>query len=79
MLLGSGLGTIDQTDPFHDSIRDGPESDGRYPTAKQSLALTHETPRSWFGASATSGLGVTDQFVPFQVSTSVSMTSDALT
>src|SRR6202043_2303081 len=73
-VLGLGVVTIDQALPFQcsASVRFGPSLT---PTAQQSEALTHATPRSWFAVSGL-GLGVVtiDQALPFQCSASVSAT-----
>jgi hypothetical protein len=71
-----GLGVTDHELPFHDSTRvtnvDPLESE---PTAVQLVALTHDTPVSALYALPGSGLVMTDQVVPFQVSIKVSVTA----
>ena len=71
--VGSGLGTIDHADPFHDSTSvSAPLSESKKPTAVQSVGPVHDTPNSSsYVDVATSGLGTTDQEVPSHDSISV--------
>jgi hypothetical protein len=75
---GSGLGTIDHTEPFHDSISVSAMLDwfGSYgvnvPTAVQAEGLLHETPpRVLFWMLEVLGLGTIDHAEPFHDSISV--------
>src|SRR5579859_3578024 len=74
-----GLGTTDQTVPFHDSIRvllAEPRPLPVLPTATQSRAETQETPARALGVDSEPGLGLgtIDQAVPFHDSTRVLLT-----
>ena len=58
-LLGFGLGTTDQTDPFQDSVNVVPVGPlGLVPTAIQNVVLTHETPASWPASGEAAAPGV---------------------
>ncbi len=72
--VGSGLGTMDQADPFHDSINVwAPAVVSAKPTAVQSVGPVHDTPDNCsYVDVGTSGLGTVDQAVPFHDSASVS-------
>src|SRR5580692_10387350 len=70
----SGLGTIDQADPFHDSIsvwRTGALSSAS-PTAMQCVGSEQDTPDRVFSVGEGEGLGTMDQAVPSHDSISVS-------
>jgi hypothetical protein len=67
-----GLGVIDHVVPFQVSIkvtRLVPLN--ALPTAKQLVALAHETPARLFARAPEFGVGATDQVVPCTVSASV--------
>ena len=72
-MLGLGLGVTDHWEPFHVSISPCDEAGEpkSHPAAVQRSALVHATPRSELLLGPGAGLGVIDQVVPFQVSTSV--------
>jgi hypothetical protein len=64
---GCGLATIVQVVPFHRStkVRAAPELE-KTPTAKQFVALVHDTPASWlFGEPEAFGLPTRAQLTPF--------------
>ena len=73
--LSSGLGavTIDHCFPFHDSINVVP----RLPTATQLVGTVQDTASKALSLTET-GLGVTDQRTPSQVSARVWDTSEEL-
>jgi hypothetical protein len=73
------LGAMDQLVPFQTSAMAAwtfDEGSTVPPTATQSLASAHETPKSSLVTLATFGLGTADQVDPFQVSTRVWFTTD---
>ena len=66
-----GLVTMDQAEPFQDSMRVWVTLLWALPTATQKLGLVHETPKSSLSRLPGLGLEAMDQTEPFQVSTSV--------
>jgi hypothetical protein len=73
-----GLGTIDHTDPFHDSISDRSLCPVKYrPTAMHAAGPLHDTPDKMFSLNGlarvggTFGLDTIDHTDPFHDSISV--------
>jgi hypothetical protein len=69
-----GLGTMDHTEPFHDSIkvRSGSPPGLELPTAKQADGLVHDTPsKTSLSVGDVLGLGTMDHTDPFHDSISV--------
>ena len=70
-----GLGTMDQVEPFHDSVSVRISLPVLYaPTPVQADGAEHDTPlRVSDSRLEVSGLGTIDQADPFHISTSVSL------